>query len=447
MACTTTLFKSHMELLEKMQNSPSPKPNDGLTSQAKREVFEGVLSALAKKFYKPELLENGWYEAVANHRPIVEGAPTLEAFEQAVTALLQNLKTSHIGFFHQSARRASSRAALSATYLSDETAHGSRWIFQDVHDGGAAALAGIQPGDILLRLDDKEIIPPEHPVFPMGSTSKLDIVASDDSKRTVTVDVSKPKGKKLHFVEPTLVQSKIVGDGVGYLKVAMFPGMIGVDVANEISKAAVSLGKIKGLIIDLRGNTGGGAGALRLMSLLTPEKIPVGFAPGKRWAERDLDKEKLAFPRFGSIPSSKKALWLLALRYLPSLITKSPVVLESEGYGPQPFQGNVVLLVDRHTASAAEMVTIFAKENRLATIVGEKTAGRLLSATSVKVGHGFRLALPTGAYYTWNGTALEGAPIEPDVLCEFDWQASRSGSDPQFDKALHIVNETVSLRT
>jgi C-terminal processing protease CtpA/Prc len=37
--------------------------------------------------------------------------------------------------------------------------------------------------------------------------------------------------------------------------------------------------------------------------------------------------------------------------------------------------------VDRHTASAAEMVTVFAKENKLATIVGEKTAGQLLSAT------------------------------------------------------------------
>ena len=45
-----------------MQNSPSPKLNDGLTSKAKHEVFEGVLSALAKKFYKPELLENGWHE-------------------------------------------------------------------------------------------------------------------------------------------------------------------------------------------------------------------------------------------------------------------------------------------------------------------------------------------------------------------------------------------------
>ena len=43
------------------------------------------------------------------------------------------------------------------------------------------------------------------------------------------------------------------------------------------------------------------------------------------------------------------------------------------------------LHVDRHTASAAEMIVAFARENNLARIAGEKTAGRLLSATSVKV--------------------------------------------------------------
>jgi hypothetical protein len=41
-------------------------------------------------------------------------------------------------------------------------------------------------------------------------------------------------------------------------------------------------------------------------------------------------------------------------------------------------------------------------------IVGEKTAGRLLSATSVKVGAGYHLALPTGKYHTWKGGVLEG---------------------------------------
>ena len=108
-------------------------------------------------------------------------------------------------------------------------------------------------------------------------------------------------------------------------------------------------------------------------------------------------------------------------------------MLETEGLGEQPFHGNIALVVDRHTASAAEMIVAFARENKLATIVGEKTAGRLLSATAVKVGQGFRLAIPTGAYYPWNGSVLEGAPIEPDKPIEFDWRERRLGHDPQLD--------------
>jgi C-terminal processing protease CtpA/Prc len=75
------------------------------------------------------------------------------------------------------------------------------------------------------------------------------------------------------------------------------------------------------------------------------------------------------------------------------------------------------------------MITIFAKENELATVVGEKTAGRLLSATSTKVGGGFRLAVPTGSYRTWNGTTLEGNPVEPDLRIDIDWRERRSGVD------------------
>jgi carboxyl-terminal processing protease len=410
---------------------------DILTPEAKRDVLQNVLKTLKAKFYKPELLGTAWQDAVSGHRAAIEAAPTADAFEQKITELLQTLKTSHLGFFHGAARRASSRAALSATYLSVETpTYGLRWVFQDVHEGGAAAIGRVRPGDVLLAVDGKEIIPPEHPVFPMGGTSELVIVGSDGAERSVSLTVAKPKGKKLQYVEPTLVISNTPSPGIGYLKV----GMVGVDVANAMSAAVAEFGTVKSLIVDLRGNTGGGAGSLRLMSLLTPEKIPVGFAADKKWAERDLPSLKQSFPRFDRIPQSSQFLWLLALKYLPTLITKSPVVLESEGLGDKPYHGRIVLLVDRHTASAAEMVTIFAKENHLATIVGEPTAGRLLSATSAKVGHGFRLALPTGAYYTWDGTALEGAPIQPDHLVEFSWTERRDGVDSQLSKAIELLS-------
>ena len=220
----------------------------------------------------------------------------------------------------------------------------------------------------------------------------------------------------------------------------MFPGMVGVEVANEITRAIEKLGKMDSLIIDLRGNTGGGIGALRVMSLLTPGRIPVGFALDRKHAKPNLDSEKPRFRRFNAIPTSKRGLWPLALRFAPAMLAKTPIVLETEGLGGKDFHGRVILLVDRHTASAAEMIVAFARENNLARIVGENTAGRLLSATSVKVGQGYRLALPTGAYYTWKGSVLEGTAIEPDELIEFDWQTARRNKDRQLEYATESVS-------
>jgi carboxyl-terminal processing protease len=410
-----------------------------LTVEQKEAVLNRVLKVLDEKFYQPEKLGEGWRDAIARHRPIITTASTAGAFEEAVTRLLEELKTSHVGFFHRSARRASSRAALSATYLADDTDEGRRWIFQDVHPGGAASLAAIEPGDVLLRVGAEEIIPPAHPAFAMGETTELTVLTADGEVRTKSVTVARPKGKKLHFVEPKLVVGRHLEDGTGYLKVAMFPGMVGVEVANEISSQVEQLGNVEQLIIDLRGNTGGGIGALRVMSLLTPKRLPVGFALDRKSAKQDIEVAKSSFPRFDKIPASKNGLWLLALRYAPMLVKKSPIVLETEGLGNKPFHGRVILLVDRHTASAAEMIVAFARENSLATIVGEKTAGRLLSATSAKVGYGYRLALPTGAYHTWKGSVLEGTPIEPDEIVEFDWREARRGNDPQLKHCVALL--------
>ncbi|WP_035357575.1 S41 family peptidase [Edaphobacter aggregans] len=314
-----------------------------------------------------------------------------------------------------------------------------------MHPGGAASLAAIEPGDILLRVGAEEIIPPKHPTFAMGETTEVTVLSADGEVRTRSVTVARPKGEKLHFVEPKLVVSNRLQDGIGYLKVVMFPGMVGVEVANAISNQVEQLGDVERLIIDLRGNTGGGIGALRVMSLLTPKQIPVGFALDRKSAQQNIADAKSSFWRFDRIPASKNRLWLLALRYAPTLVKKSPIVLETEGLGNKPFHGRVVLLVDRHTASAAEMIVAFARENSLAVIVGEKTAGRLLSATSAKVGHGYRLAFPTGAYYTWKGSALEGTPIEPDQSVAFDWREARRGNDPQLKHCIALLEKNLTL--
>src|SRR3984957_20394205 len=168
-----------------------------ISPRDRRAILNNVLAALQKRFYSPEKLNADWEAAVDRCRPTIENANITDDFEQSMSDLLAELQTSHVGFFHSSARRASSRAALSATYLADETPYGNRWIFQDVHVGGAAALAGIEPGDILLKVDGRDIIPPEHPVFSMGKQTSLEVVGKGDLRRTVTVDVARPTGTKL----------------------------------------------------------------------------------------------------------------------------------------------------------------------------------------------------------------------------------------------------------
>jgi C-terminal processing protease CtpA/Prc len=85
------------------------------------------------------------------------------------------------------------------------------------------------------------------------------------------------------------------------------------------------------------------------------------------------------------------------------------------------------------------MVAAFAEENKLATIVGTKTPGRLLSGGAFKVGHGYILGLPVAGYLTWQGRMLENNGIIPTVSVELSREALREGRDTQLEKAVEVA--------
>src|SRR5207237_3459601 len=122
-----------------------------------------------------------------------------------------------------------------------------------------------------------------------------------------------PKSKKHPVTAPEAVHAEMLTDEIGLLRVAMFPGAIGIDVANDIDRGIAALDGCTRLIVDLRGNTGGGIGGLRLMSYLTPGKLEVGYSLTRKRRERGYRREDLT--RFGRIPSSKATLLWLAARY------------------------------------------------------------------------------------------------------------------------------------
>src|SRR5438477_470781 len=307
-------------------------------------------------------------------------------------------------------------------------------MFQDVHQGGPAYSAGIRPGDLLLECDGREIHPPEDLTFSVGEPASLLVGKLHGGQERVRVQLPMPRSQKHPVTAPELVGTERLNHEIGLLKVAMFPGAIGIDIAKDIDRGIASLEGCSRLIVDLRGNTGGGIGGLRLMSYLTPGKLEVGYSLTRKRRERGYRREELT--RFGRIPSRKSTLLWLAARY--AFVEKSILVV-TEGLGPRKFHGRVVLLVNEHTASAGEMVSAFAEENNLAVITGTKTPGRLLSGSAFKVGHGYILGLPVAAYLTWQGRMLENNGIVPKFSIELSRGALKEGADTQLQTGVEIA--------
>jgi len=405
-----------------------------LDAQAKEKIYSRVCDLVTRKHFDPGMYGANWEElSKAKRNQIVQSASD-EEFEKQIQDLLAELKTSHTGFRHSKSAKIPGRYAIAATFRRCNFDGDQRWMFQDVHEGGPAHAAGLRPGDILLQVRNKEFMPPEPPIFPVGEDSQYAVQKPDGKRIVGNLIVPSPRSKSHPVIVPKAVLCSQLPDGIGWLKVTMFPGAVGIDLAKMFDTAIAHLKDSTRLIVDLRGNTGGGIGGLRLMSYLTPGKKEVGYSLTRKRKEKGYTREKL--PRFGHIPSHKATLLWLALRY--GFIDKSILVV-TEGLGPQKFHGRVAILVNEHTASAGEMLAAFAEENGLATIVGTKTAARLLSGTTFKAGSGYIVGLPAAAYLTWQGKLIEGKGVTPSVPVELLPEDLLAGQDPQMQKAIEIV--------
>jgi C-terminal processing protease CtpA/Prc len=417
-----------------------------LNAEQRTEILHRVAQIVRERFYDPKFRGVDWDAAVDKHRRDIVDAPSAEAFELAMARLLSELKASHIGFYHGTLSRATSKMAISATYAAFPVEGNDRWVFQDVHEGGPAHQAGIRSGDVLVSVGNRVFLPPEHPIFPMGQRVTVTVLSGELKRKELLLDIplSKKKKKELPYSRPKLVTRKRLNHDIGHVRISMFPGVVGIEVAQEISSAIESLNPIDRLVLDVRGNTGGGLGVVRAMSFLTPGRLPIGGHVSRDLLHRDLTGEDVRV--FDRIPANQLGVPALAFNLLvmpwisKRMGRRTSIELRTEGLGDKLFHNRTVLLVDRHTASASEMLVAFAKENRLATIVGEATPGRLLSGNKFKLPYGYWLAIPIGAYRTAAGKILEGNPIEPDVPVPFDPEQARMGIDSQMDKALEVVS-------
>src|SRR6266487_398806 len=380
-----------------------------------------------------------WIALVDERVPHLIAVETTEAFETGVSELLRALGSSHTAFFHQRRNSVPAPYSINATLRAVDTPEGRRWMFVDVIEDGPTFQAGIHPGELLLSVDSEPVIPPKSANFRIGGSHKLEIGTFSGGKRQVAIEVPNRAAKdRPPMIEPRSLSHRMLAPDTGVVKVATFPGAVGQSFARGLDAAIRDLKDhgVQRLIVDIRGNIGGGLGSLRLLSYLCPGKVEIGYSVTRRRLRKGYQKEKLT--RIGKIPPTKAELLLMAVRFKIFQRDRS-MVLVTEGLGPQPFHGRTVVLINEHSHSAPEMVASFAKENRLATLVGTRTAGEVLGGANFKLHSGYVLRMPVAGWYTWHEECIEGKGVEPNVAIENSPQLLATGVDTQLDKTLDLA--------
>lgn len=419
-----------------MAANHNDRPNLG--PQERSSILRNIQKRIRKSHINVAGVDYVEWERVIQRQEPALLAAELEGFENGVRELLKQLKSSHTGFFHGVQNRFLPQHTINATFKSVSCGGADRWMFLDVFPEGPADKAGIHPGEILVSVDGVDFNPPAYPPFTTGQTHQL-VIRNIENTQPHSVSISIPfrKGTKQRppIVEPKAVTARMVEPGVGLLRVPYFSGAAGIRFGKELKSAIDGLKaqKCERLIVDLRGNIGGSLGFAILASHFCQDQRPIGFSITPKSLRNGYDKERL--PRV-PMPGSKASLILTLGAFA---LRDKTVALLTQGLGPQPFHGRIVLLVNEWTNSAAEMLASFAQENHLATVVGTKTAGNVLGAQNFPVGQGYSVRVPVFGWFTWSGTCLEGQGVRPEVIKEIDFNQISSGIDEQMSEALKLA--------
>jgi C-terminal processing protease CtpA/Prc len=327
--------------------SPTPKQRTEILAAVKKSVLKNHFNVAGVDY-------NDWARRFDERSPTLLGVD-LEGFEDGVRKALAELGSSHTVFYHERTNRLLPQHSINATLRAFEHDGQQRWHFLDIFEGGPADVAGIKRGDMLVAVDGIPYAPPAMPPFRIGETHRITVSTGlGEQSREIAVSVPFRKGTKNRppIVEPRSPTHEVVAPKTGLLKIPYFPGSTGISFANALDLAIRDL-KSQGcdrLIVDLRGNIGGSLGFARLASYLCPGQVPIGHSLTPTRFRKGYTREGL--PRV-PMPRTTAEFVLALARF--ALRDKS-VVLLTQGLGPQPFHGRVVILVNEWTNSAAEML-------------------------------------------------------------------------------------------
>lgn len=347
-------------------------------------VFAGTARAVAEE---PETAaitvpveEVSLIELLRNVKSFIQNYHTKEVTEQelyqgAIKGMLDIINDPYSGYLAQEefdGLSSSLEGEFSGVGITIELIDGNITVVSTFKNSPAEN-AGMQPGDIITGVGRHDLRGKTH-------TDAANLLRGPQDTE-VTVEIRRPStGETLNLtmvraiIKPPTIDLKDLGDGIYYIEISQFTTATGREFPVIIGH--LKSRDLKGLVLDLRNNPGG----------LLWDAIDVA--------------EKLV-PKGPVVELRRKQL--------------KEVVETEEDTVPVP----TVVLVNKGTASAAEILAGAIRDRGVGILVGEPTFGKACVQTITPLGHGMGgIRLTIADYYTPSGQSISGTGLSPDVPVE-----------------------------
>ncbi|AVM66460.1 S41 family peptidase [Peptostreptococcaceae bacterium oral taxon 929] len=270
--------------------------------------------------------------------------------------------------------------------------------------GTPADRAGLKTDDKIIKINGKDFTADkmDDAVKIMrgkpGEKVKITVLRRDENGKAKFIDFEIVR----EIIKVQTVSSKLLKDNIGYISISGFD----TPTYNDFDKQYKELKKqgMKKLILDLRNNPGG--------LLTTSTQVVNTFLDGGL-IMYTLDKQ-----------NNKETI--------------------NATKGADDIK--IVVLVNKGSASASEIVAGALKDRKRATIIGTQTFGKGIVQTVFNMPDGEGLKLTTSAYYTPSGVNIHGKGIAPDIKVELNKEVKtisidNLAKDNQIQKAIEILNK------
>ena len=269
----------------------------------------------------------------------------------------------------------------------------------NVIDQTPAQFADLRNGDIILAVNSKDI---------SGlSIAEVSNLVKGPENTIVNLDILRGKtriSKQIIRKEITIKTIKSsIEDNIGYIQISSF---ISNTIPNEFIEALENTSSTSGIIIDLRGNTGGLLSNAVFISNLFIDKGKLVSIVGRNGYRYDVQAQN------SDININKP----------------------------------IVIIVDQTSASATEIFAGAMKDWHKAKIVGTKTYGKGMVQKIIPMPNETGINLTIAKYLTPNGIDINKKGISPDIKVHFTKNDIETRTDAQLESAKEILNKMISSK-